>query len=338
MAYLVDSQQPTRRFGCGSLILVLLGLATVYSSYRYFTDRSNYENGHQAYSQADCFMAIQSFDKIINSWRMYDLGGFAALAIQERSECQAFNIGVDKLASADPSGALFAYDDFIYNHGESPLVEAARIRIGSIFEKTNAGVLASEGFCDLLDRFQNDGLIPQKNSILPELLYQCGQTYEAVSFFPGAVSMYDQFLKEYPSHGLASDVKDALTRTIVADARASGAGIIPAPQPSGSTSGEATVVIIQNDSPERMRIVFSGPDSRIEELGACSSCQTYTGSGPLYCPELGPIGRYTLQPGQYDVVVQSITDSGVTPWTGNWGLLSGYEYYNCFFVIQSLLP
>jgi hypothetical protein len=124
----------------------------------------------------------------------------------------------------------------------------------------------------------------------------------------------------------------------VSQAQALGAGEIPAPERSGSTGSEATAVIIQNDSPEPLRIVFSGPESRVEELEACDTCTNYTGVGPLYCPELGPIGTYTLAPGAYDVVVESIGDDGTTPWTGAWELVTGDEYYSCFFVVTTFGP
>jgi hypothetical protein len=150
--------------------------------------------------------------------------------------------------------------------------------------------------------------------------------------------MYENFLVEYPDHSLASDVEAALARSIVAQAKAAGAGEIPAPEFSGSTGSEFTEVVIQNDSPERLRIVFSGPDSRVEDLEACSSCQKYFGIGPTFCPEQGPIGRYTLKPGQYEIVVESVSDTGVTPWIGDWGLLSGDEYSSCFFIVTTLGP
>lgn len=324
-------QQP-QKSGCGGLIIVVLIVATLYSTIRYFVDQNSYSKAHQAYNQADCNAAIKSFDNIINAWRLFDLGEFAALAQTERTECQAFQIAVDKQASGDPSGAILSYNDFIYNYSNSPLAEESRNKIESIFKQTNVDVLASEGLCDQIDNLQQEKLIPQGNTLLPNLFYQCGQTYEEIQYFSGAIQLYDNFLRDYPSHALASDVEDAMARAIVADARASGAGTIPAPERSGSTSGGSTVVIIQNDSPERLRIVFSGQDSRIEELAACSSCTTYSVTGPLYCPEKGPIGRYTLTPGQYDVVVQSISDTGVTPWVGDWDLISGDEYYNCFFI------
>jgi len=332
------SQQPQKsRFGCGGITFIVLVIVTFYSAVRYFIDQSNYTKAHQAYIQANCEAAIKSFDNIINAWRLVDIGEYNALAHQERTACQAFQTAADKQTSGDPSGSILSYNDFIFNYRGSPLIDEASNRIKSVFTQTNMDVLASEGLCDQIEILEQN-YIPQNSTLLPNLLYQCGQTYEGISNYSGAIQMYDKFLSEYPSHSLASGVEESLARVMVADARASGAGIIAAPERSGSTSGGSTVVIIQNDSPERLRIVFSGPDSRIEELVACSSCQTYSLSGPLYCPEKGPIGRYTLTPGQYDVVVQSVSDTGVTPWSGDWNLMSGDEYSSCFFITVTSLP
>ena len=97
-------------------------------------------------------------------------------------------------------------------------------------------------------------------------------------------------------------------------------------------------MIIQNDSPNELRIVFSGLQNIIEKLGPCSDCIEYPDPGPIYCPEKGPIGTYTLLPGNYDVLVEVVDEYSVTPWVGDWALAGGYEYSNCFFIVTSLSP
>jgi len=317
----------------------LLVIAVVgYSATRYFIDRSNYNKGHQAYQQADCAIAIRHFDSIISGWRLVDIGGYSALAQQEKAECLSFQAAVDKQQAGDRSAALIAYADFVSDYSSSVLAEAARNRSASLFEQAKPSALASQESCQKIDILLEEDLIPQRDVNLPLFYLACGQAYEDAGDWANAVTMYESFLAEYPSHSLASDVEAALARSIVAQAKAAGAGEIPAPSLSGSTGSGFTEVVIQNDSPERLRIVFSGPESRVEELGACSSCQTYFGIGPLFCPEQGPIGRYTLKPGQYDVVVESISDTGVTPWIGDWSLVSGDEYYSCFFIVTTFGP
>lgn len=336
------SPQPrTRRrgWGCCGLIVVLFVAAILFSAVRYFLDQRTYNEAHQAYQQADCEAAIRSYDKLLSTFRLADFGqGYEALAQQERIECQAFQDAAERQTSSDPGGAILAYNDFMHNYGDSPLTQEASNRVASVFTQTDAQTLATEGLCDQLESLEQGNLIPQKDSNLPGLLYACGQTYEATENYSGAVQVYERILNDYPGAVAGTEVEDALARAIVAEARAAGAGTIPAPQVSGTTEGGSTVVIIQNDSPDRLRLVFSGPDSRIEEIEPCESCEKYSVVGPVYCPEKGPIGQYTLPPGQYDVVVQSVSDSGVTPWTGNWELISGDEYYSCFFITTTLSP
>jgi hypothetical protein len=331
----VQIKQKTK-FGCSKILLYIFIIASVYSGIRYFIDKSNYEKAHYAYYQANCETAIRLFDKVISSWRLFDFGNFADLSQPERDACQALMDASEKLTLGNPGGAIIAYSDFINNYKYSLLTNEAKNRIFLIFEQTNPNNLADEGFCDQISYLEKASLIPRKSELLPELLYVCGQVYETNSRYIDAVNTYDKFLTDFPAHKLASSVEESFARAIIADARESGAGIIPAPQRSGSTTGGSTVVEIQNDSPDRLRIVFSGPEARVEEITACTACRTYSALlEPTYCPELGPIGRFTLSPGNYDVVVQSISDKGVTPWTGNWVLSSGDKYSSCFFITVS---
>ena len=329
-----ESQSQKSGCGCSGIIIGVLVVAIMYSAIRYLIDKNNFTKGSEAYAQADCEIAINSFVKITNTWRLYDIGDYAYHAQQKLIECQAFQVPADEQIFGDLSSAILLYRDFMLDYASSPLSQEASNRIQSIFTQTDADALVSEELCDKIFFFERENLIPQKNSLLPNLLSECGQTYEEVDDYYDAIRMYSKFLSEFPNHSLASRVEDALARVIVLDARSSGAGTIPTPNRSGKTSDGSTVVIIQNDSPERLKIVFSGPDSRIEELASCSFCKTYSLIEPSFCPEQGPIGKYILPPGRYDVVVQSVTDSGVTPWTGNWNLVDGDEYYSCFFITE----
>jgi tetratricopeptide (TPR) repeat protein len=208
----------------------------------------------------------------------------------------------------------------------------------SLANNAEAALLENSVTCERAGSLQNNNTISSRPDFMPRLYFKCGQAYEKDRDWSNAIAMYEAFLAEFPDHALAPEAEAGLARAIIAQAKAGGAGDIPAPERSGSTGSGQTEVVIQNDSPERLRIVFSGPESRIEELAACSSCINYTGIGPLYCPEMGPIGRYTLEPGEYEVVVESITDSGVTPWTGTWTLGSGDEYSSCFFLVTTTFP
>ena len=187
--------------------------------------------------------------------------------------------------------------------------------------------------CKQIDQLLTNDLVPQPDTNLPPVYFACGQLYEKSGTFPFGIDYYEKFLSEYPNHPLAPEVKSALLRAIVARAKLGGGGNLPTPERSGTTGDGSMVVLIRNESPESLRIVFSGPESRIEQLEACSACSTFSTS-TSFCPGIGPVGRYTIKPGQYFVVVESTSDTGTTPWSGNWILDSGFEYTNCFFIIK----
>jgi hypothetical protein len=317
---------------CGLIVLLVIAIAASVVIHHNI-DNNNYIKGHQAYQQFDCTEAINYYDKALTTWTFFDYGDTRSLAGPEKLECVAFLEGVDKQQAKDFSGALFAFNSFITNYAASPLIEVARNKVESIYSENEPANFVNEELCKQIDQLLINDLVPQPDTNLPQVYFACGQLYEKTEIYTFAIDYYEQFLSGYPNHPLASEVESALLRSIVARTKMNGAGNLPTPERSGTTGDGSTVVIIRNESPESLRIVFSGSENRIEELEACSTCTTYYTS-PMACPEIGPVGRYIIQPGQYFVVVESTSDSGTTPWSGDWTLESDGEYTNCFFIVK----
>jgi hypothetical protein len=319
--------------GCFGLIMLLVIGIVAFFVVHHNNDINNYIKGHQAYQQFDCVEAVNYYEKALTTLTFFDYGDTRSLAGPEKLECIAFLDGVDKQQAKDFSGALFAYNSFFDSYPASPFAEVAHKNVESIYSENEPAAFVNEEVCRQIDQFLINDLIPQRDTNLPLVYFACGQLYEKAEIYFFAADYYELFLKGYSNHPLASEVESALLRSIVANAKMGGAGNLPTPERSGTTNDGSTVVIIRNESPERLRIGFSGAENRIEELEACSTCSTYYAS-PLFCPDTGPVGRYTIQPGQYFVVVDSISDSGITPWSGDWILESGGEYTNCFFIVK----
>ena len=77
MSHSVSAQN---RQGAGWIVFgILMGLlimvAVAYNAIRFFLDQNSYSKGHQAYLQADCVVAVQHFDSVIDGWRLVDIGG-----------------------------------------------------------------------------------------------------------------------------------------------------------------------------------------------------------------------------------------------------------------------
>ena len=330
-----QKSQSRPEFRIDILVGVLAVAAIGYSVGRYFVDRSNYTKGHEAYRKIDCSVATEHFDRLLNQWRIIDVGGYAALAQQEKSECLDFKPAFEQEQTGKVGQAIVAYKDFLNKHNiDSHLVNAARERVKSIFEKNKPAKLATPELCENLSQLKTD-LISQADTNLPPLYIACAENYTSLKAYDKASQTYESFLDKYPNHSLVSEAKAGWARTLVAQAKEQGAGTLNPPERSNNLDGGPPVVTIQNESPEPMRIVFSGPEGRIEELEKCSSCEKYVGKGPESCPNKGPVGRYTLKPGEYDVVVKSIGDRLVKPFKGTWSMNSGSNYSNCFYIVTN---
>lgn len=144
-----------------------------------------------------------------------------------------------------------------------------------------------------------------------------------------AIIFFTQFVDRFPDDERADDVRTKLEDLLKLQEAI--AGSIPQPD-AIPIAGDETILIIQNASPYTMRISLIGAEFRNETLPACETCATYT-SAPATCPTDGPVGRYTLRPGGYQINVSS-GEGNVTPFFGLWQLNGGFEYPNCFFIVE----
>jgi tetratricopeptide (TPR) repeat protein len=316
------------------LILIVVGFII----FQYFADRNNYNNGRIAYQQANCTLAINYFDKVIDRVRLLDLGDFVEAAVEAKAPCTPFQVAVDEEQNGNFSAALVAYHIFLHSFDDEFLVPAANQRIENLVNQGHTAQLAEQALCESIDQLLADGRVPQPVILLPPFYLACGKAYQAERDYDKATAFFEQFLAQYGDHALVTEAEAALAQTIVANAKRGETGILPAPQRIGSAPSGVTKVVIQNDSPHKLRLVFSGAESHIEELDPCPSCQDYLSTRPTFCPEEGPIGRYSLIPGKYDVVVEAINDQSIVPFTGTWDLTAGGEYSSCFFIVITLGP
>lgn len=327
----VKKQSPLVKIGLGCLGLIVLGCIGIggFAFFMLQQQKQAYEAGHTAYLAGDCTTAITSFTKAAD-------GIDEDIKIQaqdEMSECNALN-EVDQLVTDGNVGdAVLGYVGFMEKYDGRPLTEFALKKAQDAVATADPDALATVDVCDSIDTLVENTMIASPDDSLPALLYACGQTYENEARWTDAVNIYSRFRQDYGEHELAPQVEEAFVRSTLSEAQDLGAGELPAPQGQGQNTGEDVTVIIQNDSPETLSIVFSGPDIRVEELEPCTECESFSGESPSGCPELGPIGTYKLKPGSYDVVVKASSDTDVTPFRGTWDLSDAQEYSSCFYLV-----
>jgi hypothetical protein len=302
---------------------------------QYFLDQKQYESAIQSYKKVDCGTASEQFSQIISAFRLIDFGQYVPRSQAKKAECDFFEDAVSDQKAGRFDSALLNYAK-VAVYEDSILLEPIRSNVRELFQKSKIASLTRLEVCSRLRDLEQGNLLPKSNANLPSLYLKCGNLFEADKSYYRAIATYEQFLKQYPNHVLTEDVKRALARTIVSDVKGNGAQNIKSPGRTGTTADGTTVIEIQNTSPAKMQIAFSGATPKFEEIEACRDCVTYLSKPPDLCSGKGFVGRYKLEPGQYDIAVKFTANDGnpVNPWAGTWNLKAGTEYKSCFFIIR----
>jgi len=292
--------------------------------------------GVGAFNRGDCNEAISYFERIRESfdWGVVNAGPQSE---QLTLECVAFLRTVVAEQASSYGLALTHYIDFPSIYPASGLNGFIPARVAALFGQASIQELAIRETCDRVALLGESGLLPRPSDQLPQLYYHCGQTYHREGDLHNALAMYMLIRTDHPNHPIGPQATKALADVKIEIAEQEGAGAIEQPPQSGSAPIGTSVYVVQNDSPERIQLTLSGPEVLIEELPECQSCQKFT-KDPQNCPEKGPVGRYTLKPGKYEVLVESITDEGIIPFRGTWTFESGTEYSECYYVVTRLQP
>lgn len=331
------SRGPLVRIGLGCAGVLLIACVGIggFAFYEIWQQEQNYNAGHAAYMAANCAAAEEPLRKAASGDPGTADSDVALKAEAELQEC-AVLLGAEAAAGdGRPGEALLAYSELLTKYADGPLAGPALGAAQALSDSSAPADLAGVELCNSVDTLLGQQILADDPALLPPLLMACGQVYEDTDDFSGAITAYDRVRGDFPDFE-PEVVQEALARAAVSEARAVGAGGLPAPQAVGSAgnAGDPVTVVIQNDSPVGLRLVFSGPDVRVEELGPCEECAKFSESDPTSCPELGPVGTYVLAPGSYDVVVKAVGDD-VTPFSGSWQLDAGQEYSSCFYIVTS---
>jgi hypothetical protein len=381
----------------GALVLVVVLVAAGYVLVRYLVNVGSYHDGRAGYDRADCLAAVPHFDDVINSWRLVPVGDEVLRAQQDKAECQAFQVAVDRQRDGDDPGALAAYADFVHGRVASPLTQAARDRITALFTRPDVGPLATLDSCDQLGVLRGEKLVPTAGAapfhaacghtyldanrkddsigtyvllfrdfgqqdaatvaeseivkerrwcvelhrfndqpalagraeLIPGLLSQCAKTLSATE----GSRLAEEFLKRFSGHRLTAEVMGTFAARVNEEVRADTVSR-PADEfveQIGSAGGDKATLVLFNDGPGVLRLAFSGPEPRVEDLPSCPDCPTppATERNPI-CSEKGPSRRITLAPGEYDLAQ---TLPYVHDIAGNYGharLDAGKLYFTCW--------
>jgi tetratricopeptide (TPR) repeat protein len=322
-----------RAVGCLAAAGFLVLLCTAMIAIPEINVYLNWQAGNRAYLEGDCREAFDRFERIIQapSWRIVNV---QSQAVQFQSECAIFLRGLKEETEGRYGSAFLEYLAFVKLYPDSTLNEYIRPKIEVLFRETPEE-LATKEVCDQVVLQKETDSVPRPDEHLPVLFYYCGRTYESLGELENAALLYVALRTLYPDHALTPLATQGLVRVEIE--LAADAPTVAQPQESGTAPAGTSVYVVQNDSPERIQIILSGPETVIEEIAKCSDCTELT-QVPDFCPNKGPARRISLKPGQYEVLVKSISDDRITPYRGDWTFRSGAEYQECFYVLTSGVP
>jgi hypothetical protein len=227
---------------------------------------------------------------------------------------------------------------------EGDLAETARLQLAflsalpddPVAPAVAQGLLESAEACSLVGDAQADPVVMARPGFVADFTYHCAEVAEQAADFEAAIDRYQWSLDNAVDEDHATLARDGLARALINHAEGVGAGELPEPVPAGGTGRGETDVVVYNDSPEELRIVLSGPESRIEIIPASTTSETYSMIGPPLCRTDVPSLELRLQPGEYRALVEA-TSGNVSPFSGDWTLTSGDAYQSCFFIVTSFV-
>lgn len=196
---------------------------------------------------------------------------------------------------------------------------------------TEAEMIKDRTWCDYIKELRAEPVLAALKDLVPGVLLTCAKDPNAT---PAVVTKYAQeFLKDFSTHRFAPEMlatyAAALNKSVRADADATDLG---GAESGGSVGGTKAVLLLFNDSAEPLRIAFSGPEPRVEEIEACAACPTRTKNSPSPgCNKQAPSKRILLTPGEYDIALDSSGKKTIGAYA-HWTLQPGKLYGGCYFV------
>lgn len=187
---------------CTLAALVLVPLAL---------DGIAYNQGHQAYLQADCANALPKFEKITSKNRLFDIGNISSNAKKEETECKKFQTASEQEEQNEFGLAIVGFMDVVFQYPDSPLLVASKQHINDIFSVAEPADLANTDTCSRTDDLRNLVVTQGNDSdIWAPFYWGCIQFLEEGNQFQEALKPYQALLTGFPNHALSEKAEAAL--------------------------------------------------------------------------------------------------------------------------------
>ncbi|MFD0421960.1 hypothetical protein [Streptomyces parvus] len=169
-------------------------------------------------------------------------------------------------------------------------------------------------------------------------VYACGVDQFKDGKFGAARTTLAGFARTYKSDGRAGQARDIAIAAEIADDRPAAGKRLP---PSKGPGGARMELVVSNDAPNTVEVLYTGPVTGTVTLRACAGCERYSASeGPRRaCKASGrsyPKARLRLPAGEYHFLYKHGTGatSRVDSYSSGTRVQPGYTYTSCTYVIE----
>nr|WP_252883963.1 hypothetical protein [Streptomyces sp. HB202] len=169
-------------------------------------------------------------------------------------------------------------------------------------------------------------------------VYACGVDQFEDGKFGAARTTLTDFARTYKSDGRVRQARNIATAAEIADDRPAAGKRLP---PSKRPGGARMELVISNDAPNTVEVLYTGPVTGTVTLRACAGCERYSASeGPRRACNAGgrsyPKARLQLPAGEYHFLYKHGTGATarVDSYSSGTRVQPGYTYTSCTYVIE----
>ncbi|MEU0163422.1 hypothetical protein ABZ154_32715 [Streptomyces sp. NPDC006261] len=182
------------------------------------------------------------------------------------------------------------------------------------------------------------GLGAKAGKAIQDGVYACGVDQFKEKKFGDARTTLAGFARSYKGDGRAAQARKIAIAAEIADDRPAAGKRLP---PSGRPGGARMELVISNDAPNAVEVLYTGPVTGSVTLKPCGDCKRYSAlAGPrLACKASGrsyPKARLQLPAGDYHFLYKHGTGatSRVDSYAAGSRVQPGYTYTSCTYVIE----
>lgn len=169
-------------------------------------------------------------------------------------------------------------------------------------------------------------------------VYACGVDQFEDKKFDDARTTLSDFARTYRSDGRVRQARNIAIAAEIADDRPSAGKRLP---PSKRPGGARMELVISNDAPNAVEVLYTGPVTGTVKLKTCAGCERYSASaGARQACKAGgrnyPKARLRLPAGEYHFLYKHGTGATarVNSYSSGTKVQPGYTYTSCTYVIE----